>query len=94
VAAELAGVVRASSVVECVNSVLRMHQGRHRGMSQGLLDLKRLYWNTRVRKSGRRKGKSPYQLLGVPLPSDDFWTLLQAGQEKRVQQVSTVQVAA
>jgi hypothetical protein len=94
VAAELAGVVRASSVVECVNSVLRMHQGRHRGMSQGLLDLKRLYWNTRVRKSGRRKGQSPYQILGVPLPSDDFWTLLQGDPGKRVQQVSTVEVAA
>jgi hypothetical protein len=22
-----------------------MHQGRHRKMTQGLLDLKRLYWN-------------------------------------------------
>jgi hypothetical protein len=37
--------VRASSAVECVNSVVRMHQGRHRHVSQGLLDLKRLYWN-------------------------------------------------
>jgi len=35
--------VRASSAVECVNSVVRMHQGRHRHVSQGLLDLKRLY---------------------------------------------------
>jgi hypothetical protein len=34
--------VRASSAVECVNSVVRMHQGRHRHVSQGLLDLKRL----------------------------------------------------
>lgn len=34
--------VRASSVVECMNSVVRMHQGRHRGLSQGLIDLKRL----------------------------------------------------
>jgi len=94
VAAELGSVVRASSVVECVNSVLRMHQGRHRGMSQGLLDLKRLYWNTRVLGSGRRKGKCPYQLLGVPLPSYDFWTLLQSGPEKLEQQLSTLQVAA
>ncbi len=46
--------VRASSVVESVNSVLRMHQSRHRNLGQGLLDLKRLYWNTRsiVRKAG------------------------------------------
>ncbi len=27
------------------NSVVRMQQSRHRKMSQGLLDLKRLYWN-------------------------------------------------
>ena len=33
---------RASSLVECINSVLRMQQARHRKMTQGLLDLKRL----------------------------------------------------
>jgi hypothetical protein len=68
--------VRASSAVEGINSVLRMHQGRHRKMTQGMLDLKRLYWNCRRPMSGRRKGKSPYELLGVALPSTDFWTLL------------------
>ena len=94
VAAELGSVVRASSVVECVNSVLRMHQSRHRGMSQGLLDLKRLYWNTRPLLSGQRKDKCPYQLLGVPLPSYDFWALLHADPEDLVQQLSTLQVAA
>src|SRR5207237_3625962 len=31
---------RASSLVECLNSVLRMQQARHRKMTQGLLDLK------------------------------------------------------
>ena len=39
----LRGVWRASSLVECVNSVVRMQQARHRKMTQGLLDLKRLY---------------------------------------------------
>jgi hypothetical protein len=68
--------VRASSAVEGINSVLRMHQSRHRKMTQGMLDLKRLYWNCRRPTSGRRKGKSPYELLGVALPSTDFWTLL------------------
>src|ERR1700733_5466353 len=33
---------RASSCVEGVNSVVRMQQCRHRKMTQGLLDLKRL----------------------------------------------------
>ena len=32
--------VRASSAVEGVNSVVRMHQGRHRHVSQSMLDLK------------------------------------------------------
>ena len=69
--------VRASSAVEGINSVLRMHQGRHRRMTQGMLDLKRLYWNCRRPHTGRRRGKSPYELLGVALPSTDFWTLLE-----------------
>jgi hypothetical protein len=29
--------------VECLNSVLRMQQARHRRMTQPMLDLKRLY---------------------------------------------------
>jgi hypothetical protein len=64
---------RASSLVECVNSVVRMQQARHRKVSQGLLDLKRLYWNTHVFRSGRRKGQSPYQRLGVPWPPGVSW---------------------
>jgi hypothetical protein len=68
--------VRASSAVECMNSVLRMHQSRHRLVSQGLLDLKRLYWNCRVFREGKRRRRSPYQLLGLRLPSDRFWDLL------------------
>src|SRR5208282_3960672 len=70
--------VRASSVVESVNSVLRMHQSRHRTLNQGLLDLKRLYWNTRQFRKGRRRGKCPYQLLKLELPSYDFWEILQS----------------
>ena len=69
--------VRASSAVECMNSVLRMHQSRHRTLTQGMLDLKRLYWNTRVFRGGKRKGRCPYQHLGLALPRYDFWGLLQ-----------------
>jgi hypothetical protein len=77
VAAVLRGTVRASSVVECMNSVLRMHQGRHRTMTQGMLDLKRLYWNCREFRGGKRKGKCPYQHLGLKSPSYAFWNLIQ-----------------
>jgi hypothetical protein len=81
--------VRASSAVECVNSVVRMHQGRHRHVSQGLLDLKRLYWNCRVFHEGKRKGKSPYDLLGLHLPSTDWWQLLQMTPEELAQKLLT-----
>jgi len=59
VAAVLGRAVRASSAVECRNSVLRMHQSRHRSLTQGMLDRKRLYWNTRVFRGGKRKGRCP-----------------------------------
>jgi len=67
---------RASSLVEGINSVVRMQQARHRRMTQGLLDLKRLYWNCRDFRCGKRKGKSPYQRLGVQLPAVTWWELL------------------
>ncbi len=70
--------VRASSAVECVNSVLRMHQSRYRNLNQGLLDLKRLYWNTRGFREGQRRKRCPYQWLGLELPTYDFWKLLAA----------------
>ena len=43
VSAVLGDTFRASSAVECMNSVLRMQQSRHRRMTQAMLDLKRLY---------------------------------------------------
>ena len=73
----LSQALRASSAVEGVNSVVRMHQGRHRHVSQEMLDLKRLYWNCRVFREGKRKGRSPYELLGLKLPTSDWWQLLQ-----------------
>jgi hypothetical protein len=76
VAAVLRGTVRASSAVEGLNSVVRMHQSRHRTMNQGLIDLKRLYWNVHRFREGRRRDHSPYQLLGLKLPEDAFRSLL------------------
>jgi hypothetical protein len=76
VRAVLRGVWRASSLVECVNSVARMQQARHRKMTQGLLDLKRLYWNLRRFRVGRRQDQTPYGLLGLDLPDLSFWEFL------------------
>ena len=35
-----------------------MQQARHRKLTQGLLDLKRWYWNQKPFRTGRRKGKT------------------------------------
>jgi hypothetical protein len=58
--------------VEGVNSVLRMQQARHRKLTQGLLDRKRGYWNCRAFRTGRRRKRTPYQWLGLRLPTDDW----------------------
>jgi hypothetical protein len=89
VAAILGGTVRASSAVECMNSVLRMQQSRHRHMTQPMLDLKRLYWNCHPFRSGPRKDRSPYSVLGLKLPTFAFWELLQIDPEQLTQELST-----
>jgi hypothetical protein len=78
----LGGVWRASSLVEGINSVLRMQQARHRKVTAGLLDLKRLYWNCHRFRTGKRKQHSPYELLGVPVPSQPWWELLKWSPEQ------------
>jgi hypothetical protein len=85
---------RASSLVECLNSVARMQQSRHRRMTPGLLALKRLYWNCRAFSTGRRRQRTPYGLLGVGLPTTDWWVLLRFSPEQLRQQLSAPGVAA
>jgi hypothetical protein len=85
---------RASSAVEGVNSVLRMQQARHRRLSPGLLDLKRLYWNCRAFRTGKRRKQTPYGRLGLRLPTGDWWELLQMAPEQLRQQLSAPRVAA
>lgn len=83
---------RASSLVECINSVLRMQQAQHRKMTQGLLDLKRLYWNCHTFRSGRRRHTTPYQRLGVPWPEGlRWWDVLKLTPEQLRQRLSTAQ---
>jgi hypothetical protein len=89
IASVLEDTFRASSAVECMNSVLRMHQSRHRRMTQPMLDLKRLYWNTHPFRSGPRKDVNPYQRLGLKLPTYDFWKLLQFDPQELTQELST-----
>jgi cell division protein FtsB len=86
---------RASSLVECINSVLRMQQAQHRKMTQGLLDLKRLYWNCHTFRTGRRRGTTPYERLRVPWPPGmRWWDLLKLTPEQLREKLSTAAKAA
>ncbi len=80
---------RASSAVECMNSVLRMQQSRHKRMTQPMPDLKRLYWNCHAFRTGPRKSACPYQALGLDLATYDFWALLQSAPAELTQRLST-----
>jgi hypothetical protein len=93
VSAVLRGTVRASSAVECMNSVLRRQQSNPKRMTQEMLDLKRLYWNSHRLKAGQRKGGCPYRHLGLGLASFDFWELLQTDPEQLTQELSGQKVA-
>jgi hypothetical protein len=86
---------RASSLVECINSVLRMHQAGHRRMTQELLDLKRLYWNCHRFSAGRRRKTTPYERLGMPWPPGlHWWEMLKLTPEQLRDKLSTAKTAA
>ncbi len=71
----LDGLVRSSALVETANSWLRPYLSTRKGASQGFLDLIRLYRNTRTYRRGKRKGHSPFELLGLSL-SEDWLSLV------------------
>jgi hypothetical protein len=84
------GAWRASSLVECLNSAVRMQQARHRKLTQELLDLKRLYWNAHTFRTGRRRKTTPYQRLGVPWPEGlRWWDVLKLSPEQLRDKLST-----
>jgi hypothetical protein len=64
--------VRASSIVECINSLIRPYLFLKRELKGKFLDLLQFYFNTRKYSDSRvkeRKGKSPLELLtGRPHP--------------------------
>jgi len=68
-------VVRASSAVECFNSILRPYISVKKHLSQGFLALIALYWNMRPLK--QRGGQTPFQLSGVNLGEDDWVKLIE-----------------
>jgi hypothetical protein len=81
----LDSIVRASSLVEMVNALIRPYLQSCKGqITQEALNLLRFYHNHRRYKSGKRQGKAPIELLtGKPLEAP-WWELL-------LQQVKTEQ---
>jgi hypothetical protein len=68
---------RASSLVECFNSILRPIQQVKKQVTQEFLWLKALHHNMKSFKQGRRKGKSPFQLLGIGFGNQDWIRLME-----------------
>jgi len=68
---------RASSLVECFNSILRPIQQVKKQVTQEFLWLKALHHNMKTFKQGRRKGKSPFQLLGIGFGNQDWIGLME-----------------
>ncbi len=74
---KLDSIVRASSLVEMVNSLIRPYLSSCKGqITQEALNLIRFYHNHRRYKSGKRQGQAPIELLtGEPLQAE-WWELL------------------
>ena len=70
IASTLDDLIRSSALVETANSWLSPYLNTRKGSSQPFLDLIRLYRNTRTYRRGKRKGHSPFELLGISLPKD------------------------
>ena len=73
--------VRTSSAAETINSVLRPYLDRRRECTdlvsrQLFLNLFTLWFNMHRFDRGPRKDKSPYELAGIDLGTDDWLTLL------------------
>jgi hypothetical protein len=91
VRAVLNGVWRTSRLVYCINSVARTQRSRLGKMTQELLDPKRLYWNLRDFGIGRRKGQTPYGLLGLNVPGLSFWEFLMLTPEELREKLSALE---
>jgi len=77
----LENTVRTSSTAETISSVLRPYLNRRRECTdlvsrQLFLNLYVLWFNLHLFERGPRKGKSPYELAGIDLGSQDWLTLL------------------
>ncbi len=70
-------IVQSSSLVECLNSIIRPYLNTTRNqMTQELLNLMMCYHNHRRYKAGKRKGYTPMELLTGTFQEKDWLDLL------------------
>ncbi len=73
----LDGIVQSSSLVECINSIIRPYLNSSRNqVSQEALNLVMFYHNHRRYRAGKRKGKTPMELLTGKKQEKDWIELL------------------
>jgi hypothetical protein len=69
--------VRSSSAVECVNSRIRLVQVARKRLGEDFLYLLAVYHNMhKFGRGSRREGKTPAELAGIKLPTNDWIELL------------------
>jgi len=78
-------IVQSSSLVECLNSIIRPYLDTTRNhVTQALLNLIMFYHNHRRYKAGKRKGNTPMELLtGKPQKQDWLDLLFEVIEEKQ-----------
>jgi len=76
--AELDQIIQASSMVECINSILRPYLNTSKNqVTQAFLNTFMFYHNHRRYHAGKRKGKTPMELLTGKAQKEDWIVLLQ-----------------
>ena len=82
--AELNQIIQASSMVECINSLLRPYLNNSRNqVTQEFLNTFMFYHNHRRYHAGKRKNKTPMEILTGKEQKEDWVDLLQARVKKK-----------
>lgn len=70
-------IIQASSMVECINSILRPYLNNSKNqVSQNFLNLFMFYHNHRRYRAGKRKGKTPIELLTHTQQKENWTNML------------------
>jgi hypothetical protein len=76
VARVLDNAFRASSAIETLNSLLRVYQQTKKSFGTDFAYLVALYHNTHRFDEGPRKGRTPFEILGIDVATDDWLSLV------------------